>query len=284
MWNCKKRPYGSGCDEGSVAAVKDDWSRIVRTAGIVALLSAGGCAASGAGSGAPWTILCLELRDPAAAQQVEQIAETLRRTPGIRAGRVFVMNDPGGGARLYYGRYYRRTDPKTGRRSIPAKMRDDLSLLRQLGDEAGRRYFGLAMPVRVPVPDVGNPEWVLATLPAKYSLQVAVFEATDYFTDYKKAGAEYCKWLRERGYQAYYHHGSASSMVTVGSFGLEAVIQRPGGHTYYSNEVLALQRDEILKYNLVNGAILRVRNDDGVMVAVPSMLVEIPHPTDAGVR
>ena len=46
------------------------------------------------------------------------------------------------------------------------------------------------LPVRMPTPDVGNPQWDLAHVPAKYSLQVAVFEPTDDFAEFKQAAVE----------------------------------------------------------------------------------------------
>ena len=266
--------------------------QLLRAASSLALAVTWGCAAGGAGQGGslfapkgtPWTIRCLEIHGVSRAQHIEEFAQTLRRTPGIRPQDVFVGDDPDGYSRLYYGRYFCRTNPRTGKRPLPRKMREDLNLIRQLGDGSGRRYFLQAMPVRMPTPDVGDPEWVLANIPATYSLQVAVFEPTDTFWKYKEAAAQYCAALREEGYEAYYHHGSACSMVTVGSFGPEAVITRPDGRTYYSEEVLALQRDGLLKYNLLNGAVYRVRSDTGKKVAVPSRLVKVPHSAKDGPR
>jgi len=124
----------------------------------------------------------------------------------------------------------------------------------------------------------------LSTVQAKYSLQVAVFEPTGEFANYKQAAADHCAALRERGYEAYYHHGQASSVVTVGTFGPNAVKNVSNGRvwrTVYSNEVTALQRDELLKYNLLNGHIYRVRDKDGTMVPMTSRLVEIPHEGEA---
>jgi hypothetical protein len=164
-------------------------------------------------------------------------------------------------------------------------MRKDIDLVRQLGDQSGERFFLRAMPVRMPMPDVGNPDWVLKNVPATYSLQVAVFEPNDDFWEHKEAAAKYCALLREKGYEAYYHHGTSGSVVTVGAFGPDAVTTRQVGrkwHTYYSPEVLALQRDERLKYNLLNGAVYRVRDDTGAMVPVPSRLVEIPRGVKGG--
>ncbi len=253
----------------------------------VILLTVSGCATAGTGGGslfgskgAPWTIRCVELQGPHRLQQIEQVAETLRQTPGIRPEDVFSHDESDGFARLYYGRYRRRTDPKSGKRPMPPEMREDIDLLRQLGDPSGERFFIRAMPVRMPMLDVGDPDWALANVPATYSLQVAVFEPNDEFWEYKEAAAKYCTLLREKGYEAYYHHGDAASVVTVGAFGPDAVISKLVGRrwqTYYSSEVLALQRNELLKYNRLNGAVYRVRDDTGAMVPVPSRLVKIPH-------
>ena len=219
-----------------------------------------------------------------------------------------VGDEADGFARLYYGTYYRRTDPKTGKRPIPPQMRKDLDFLKQLVDQAGHPYFLGALPVRMPTPDVGNPEWALARAQGVYTLQVAVFEPVDDFFEYKQAAAEFCAWLRKKGYEAYYYHGRAGSVVTVGSFGHDAVVTGAGGapqqssyamgkvlgskavvtetdgSTNYSAEVLALQRDELLKYNLVNGAIYKIRNNQGVLVPVPSRLVRIPQDSGAEPR
>jgi len=207
---------------------------------------------------------------------IEQFAETLRRTPGVRSDEVFVRDEPDGFARLYYGTHYRRTDPKTRKLTTPPKLREDMDFIRQLGGTAGERYFLRAMIVRMPTPNVGNPEWDLSGATGKYSLQVAAFEPTDNFGEYKQAAAEYCKLLRDKGYEAYYYHAQASSVVTVGVFGPDAVVTDPAGRTYYNEQVRGLQRDDLLKYNLLNGRIYKARDDQGQSVPVSSRLVEIP--------
>jgi hypothetical protein len=226
--------------------------------------------------GTPWTILCLELSGPDRAARIEQFAQTLRNTPGIRSGEVFVGEESTGVARLYYGKYWRQTDRKTGKRTTPQALAQDIEVIKQLGDESGRRYFLQALIVRYPTPHAGNPEWDLAKVDAHYSLQVAVFEPTNDFLEYKQAAGDYCAWLRKKGYEAYYHHSDAASVVTVGRFGAGAVIRLPNGLTSYSAEVVALQGDELLKYNLLNGGIYYVRHDKGGRTAVPSRLVEVP--------
>jgi hypothetical protein len=207
---------------------------------------------------------------------MDEIAETLKRTPGIRPEDIVVSNDPDEVARLYYGVYYRRTNQKTGKRSIPRKLRKDLKLIKQLGTPSGKYFFLMARTVRLPMPDAGNPAWALEKVNAAYSLQVAVFEPTEDFWNVKEAAAEYCKLLREKGYEAYYHHGSGGSVVTVGAFGEGAVRRDARGFTSYSPEVLALQQEELLRYNLLNGSIYRVTTDKGKKVRVKSRLVGIP--------
>ncbi|MFQ5462286.1 MAG: hypothetical protein ACE5E5_06625 [Phycisphaerae bacterium] len=243
--------------------------------------NAAGFLIAGSGSlfgpkGQPWTILCLELRGPERQARMEQIAATLRRSRGIRAEAVVVTDDPDDVSRLYYGVYYRRIDPETGNRTSSRRLQDDMKLIKSLGTPAGVRYFRLARTVRVPTPDVGNPQWRLAGIEAAYSLQVAVFEPTDDFWDFKQAAVDYCAMLRKRGYEAYYHHGEGASMVTVGRFGPEAVIIPARGIPYQSAEVTALQRDETLRYNRLNGKIYRAPSEDGTLVRVKSRLVEVP--------
>jgi hypothetical protein len=189
---------------------------------------------------------------------------------------VFLRNEEDGLARLYYGTYYRKTDPRTGKRGIPPELARDMEFIRQLGGPSGQPFFLYARTVRLPQPDVGNPEWAISAADGVYSLQVAVFEPTDDFWEYKQAAADYVEWLRGQGHEAYYHHSEACSTVTVGSLGPDAVITGADGRTYYSPEVLALQRNELFKYNVVNGGIFKVKGERGEKVAVPSRLVRIP--------
>lgn len=218
----------------------------------------------------------MELEGPERAARITQFAETLRRTPGIRAGDVFTRDESDGFVRLYYGTYYRKMDTQTRKRTLPAQLQSDVELVKQLGDDSGRRYFVRAMMVPMPQAEAGNPSWNLAAQRAAYSLQVAVFEPSNDFWECKQAAGEYCAYLRKKGYEAYYHHSSASSAVTVGLFGPDAVIGQPQGLPRYSAAVLALQDDELLKYNRLNGAIYYTRDEKANRVAMPSRLVEIP--------
>ena len=228
--------------------------------------------------GSPWTILCLEMRGPYGMENVERIAETLRNTPGIKATDVFYIDEADEMVRLYHGLYYRKTDRKTGRRSIPKNQKKDINTIKHLGTGSTDYYFLQARIVRLPTKDVGNPEWNLANIDGAYTLQVAVFEPTEEYWEFKAAAADYCDILRERGFEAYYFHTEGSSCVTVGIFQEDAVVPRPVGLPTYSSEVLALQQShDLLKYNRVNGAIYRAKTDTGVKVRVPSRLVHMPN-------
>lgn len=238
-----------------------------------------GCAAAGS-SGSTWTILCAEMKGQNQDEIAERIAASLKATPGVRADDVYLMEGSDGATRLYYGTYRRPLDSKTGKRPIPPDMRRDLDLLKELGTDDGRRPFLQSIPVRTPQPDVGNPEWDLRRVTAVYTLQVAAFEPTDKFAAFKKAAADYCALLREDGYEAYYHHTDSSSIVTVGLFGEDAFEIRSDGRSYYSIEVRKLQRDEKLKYNLLNGHIYKVKNDEGDFISMPSSLVLVPKELD----
>lgn len=213
-------------------------------------------------------------------QLAESVSDTLKRTPGIRPDDVFVVDGSDGVSRLCYGHYRRPMDPKTSQHVTPMALRRDMDLLRELGTPDGRRLFMRAMIARTPQPDVGNPDWDLRRADAVYSLQVGAFEPTEDFWEFKKVAAEYCALLRAEGYEAYYHHASSGSVVTVGLFGEDAIQIRGDGRSYYSDKVLKLQRDEALKYNLVNGRIFKVKGENGEFIKMPSRLVQIPVLTD----
>ncbi len=258
---------------------------VAGSAGIVGCQSPGNAGSLGKHSsgglfgpkGAPWSILCLEITGEYHRAQIEQVADMLRQTKGIRARDVVIQEDSDYTARLYYGKYYRKTEAGTGRRSTPKQMTADLSFLRSLADAQGKYFFLRARKVRYPTPHAGRTEWDLSEAIGVYTLQVGVFEPTDDFVEFKQAAAEFCKLLRDRGYEAYYHHTEAGSTVSVGSFGEDAVIAQPRGLPRYSQEVLTLQRsDDLLKYNRLNGAVYNAKSDRGKKIPVASRLVRIP--------
>ena len=245
---------------------------IAIVAGLLLVVSTG-CQTTAKGT--PWTIMCTELNGPHAEQLVSDMADSLRRTPGIRPDEVHYLRGTDGSVCLYYGTYHRRANPETGKRTMPRQLVRDLELIKSLGSGDRQYFFRQAMIMRQPFPNVGNPAWDLADAVGRYTLQVAVFEPTDDVPNYKQAAAEYCAELRRQGLPAYYHHGSACSMVTVGLFGEHAILRR-GGQPTYSAEVLALQRNPLCQYNLLNGSPYRPIVGGQALAPVPSQLVLLP--------
>ena len=258
------------------------------------LCGAAGCTQAGSSGGwfgpqgEPWTILCLELQGAGCQATARQIVEVLRGTDGIDAGKVR-LEVQGDQARIYYGTYYRRTDPATRQRSIPKQMRADLRLLKELTDGQGARYFLYARKVPAPSPDVGDPQWDLRQAKDVYTLQVAVYFNDDQLHNRKLAAVEKVRQLRAKGLEAYYYHGQVRSIVTVGIFGEDAVLDELGRVRYvkiggqrqqvvhrYSDEVRALQQRPECRYNLTNDGIWYNLDSNGVRVPVRSMLVRIP--------
>jgi len=221
--------------------------------------------------GEPWTILCVEIRGPGRVAESESLAADVRRISGVRSQDVRVLHGRHS-SQVLYGTYYRRIDPDTGRRFIPEELRTDLRTV-QLGGFLG------AEAVASPETDVGNPAWRLENARGSYTLLVATFENTASFYDRKAAASEYTQELRRRGYEAYYHHGSVASEVTVGTFGPDAMLEQqtqrvqqdPGSGfsryavertlmASYSAEVRRLQAKENFAYLLRNLKRVKVRN------------------------
>lgn len=274
--------------------------------GLMSLALTGACAAPDGGAGVagrsglgraragakglPWTILCLELQGEHRDRVIDDVAAVLRDTPGIRADAVLVRHDSDGYTRLYYGTYRRRIDRETGKPSLPPRVRADLASIRSLGTPmaggtTGQYFFRRAYATPLPPPDVGNPDWALIRADGVYTLQIAAFVSTDDFTEFKRAAAEYCTRLRDLGHEAYYHHSQSVSIVTVGAFGADAIYNTEVLSAdrrakievaHYSANVLALQKNELFKYNTVNGRYLRERRNGRLGDPPSSQLVLIP--------
>ncbi|MCH8878553.1 MAG: hypothetical protein IID34_01565, partial [Planctomycetes bacterium] len=203
--------------------------------------------------GEPWTIECLILRDPDRRASAETIADVLRRTAGIRSDDVRVGHQ-GDVSTVWYSTYYRRIDRRAGTREIPDALRQDLTMIKELVDDHGRRLLVGARMVPSPLPVEERPEWDLRNADGRYTLQVAAFFTAPEVSNHKMAAVQYVEQLRKEGYEAYYHLGEAKSVVTIGAFGSEALVNR-GGHLGYSERVRALQREGHFAYNLTNGRI-----------------------------
>jgi len=260
---------------------------MIRWLGLAVVLLSAGCAQQ-----ERWTILCLELEGPGSYTNARNLAEGLKATPGVDPAKVSVHEGQNSAA-IYYGTYLRDIDPQTGDRSIPRELRDDLTLIKQLADEEQRHYFLGAHMVPTPEPNVGRPEWDLRQAPGRYTLQVAVYFNTDFLQDRKLAAVEKTRQLRARGLEAYYYHGPTCSIVTVGAFGEDALLDETGKVRYvtvggqrrqvahhYGTRVVELQQDPDCAYNRTNDDIwYNIDQKTGQRYAVRSMLVPIPGPS-----
>ena len=226
-------------------------------------ISTGACEREGGGGdwgarwfkprGESWTIECLILRDPDRRTSAEAIGDVLRQTQGIRSDDVRVGHQ-GDVSTVWYSTYYRRIDRRAGTREIPDALRQDLTMIKELVDDHGRRLLVGARMVPSPLPVEERPEWDLRNADGRYTLQVAAFFTAPEVSNHKMAAVQYVEQLRKEGYEAYYHLGEAKSVVTIGAFGSEALVNR-GGHLGYSERVRALQREGHFAYNLTNGRI-----------------------------
>ncbi len=231
-------------------------------------------------TGEPWTIEVIRLDDAGHRRSAEDVSRSLKQTPGMRAEDVYIVEKDDFSS-VYYGHYYRKIDRTTGDRHIPDALRNDLKLIKDLGIAGSSPLFLHARMTPEVQPDVGRPEWNLRNANGVYTLQVAVFFPTEDVTQYKELAVAYVKQLREKGYDAYYYHADAKSIVTVGIFGQEAAY-RTGGKVDYSPAVRSLQRKEHFAYNLNNGRRWFARSGEK-RAPVRSLLVKIPNrKTDGG--
>ena len=146
----------------------------------------------------------------------------------------------------------------------------------------GAAVFAGAILIPVLGKHVGPPEWDLAGAPGKHSLLVAAFYDVpeEKYVGRKKFAVQYCRRLRENGYEAYYHHGLGSSTVTIGAFPSSSVQQDPSGKKRITDpKILELAKE--FPHLAVNGnAVARkvydARTRTYRSVTRPTYLVRVP--------
>ena len=202
-----------------------------------------GCQTTGAGNMTPtfgaappaadedtWAIRCLTIQGSNRFQLADSYAKALKQVKQLKADLVQVFHEAEETG-VFYGRYQRRYDPRSGKEYYSPDPRRDLDFVRQLSMElaepgAGKRIvwpFQLATLSTLPSGRGSHPEWLLDRAKGYYSLQIAVFYNTGEMRQRKFAAEEYCKLLREQGQEAYYYHGAVNSIVCVGAFPKEAI-------------------------------------------------------------
>ncbi len=200
-----------------------------------------------------------------------------------------------------------------GWKELSVVMRGDFSMLywgqfssmdsanRQLAKAKAYRnqknvaIFSTAAVTVLPGSDTEQAEWDLSKCPGKYSLLVADFQDVpqEGYVERLEDAVAYCRELRAKGYEAYYHHGPSTSSVTIGSFGPESIQEpdpRQGARSFdaptisqavvVGPELLALQKQ--FPHRLWNLREIKdtLRDSQGHVVSqtVPSSLpIAVPH-------
>ncbi|MBL8879975.1 MAG: hypothetical protein JNG88_12720 [Phycisphaerales bacterium] len=171
----------------------------------------------------PWAVRCITLRGADRFRYAKRYEELLKQVKELDPALVQVLHDESAST-VYYGRYKRNWNPSTGKATYQPDHQRDLHMIQTLAfSDSSVWPFKLASMEALPVGGAEKPEWDLRGAKGVWSLQVAVFYNSEQMNSRKHAALEYCKLLREQGYEAYYHHGIANSSVTIGAFPREAL-------------------------------------------------------------
>jgi hypothetical protein len=230
-----------------------------------------------------WTILARECFGSQRRNDAKKIAEALKKTPGIKPERVYVVHNKND-SRVFYGSYWRPPNEQTGRFEIPPDLRQDLALIKDF-TTSGERFFFDARISPTPTPDVGNAAWEFSRNRGHYSLRVALFYNEPGFLNRKEAATNYCSELREKGYDAYYRHTEIVSEVFVGSFGKDALVKgrRLGVVVHLpSKEVQELMKKEHFQVELRNMQVYSTKMGQRRMVELARLFSVDEDPTDFG--
>ncbi len=124
----------------------------------------------------------------------------------------------------------------------------------------------------------GPPEWDVHKASGPFTLQIARFFNTPSFDQRKEAAVEYVRQLRQEGFEAYYWHQDARSLVFVGNF--PSAPERFGPHEQKAAAQLEADRlaarKEEFQYMTFNGYPRRTRTATGQWVRDAPLLVEVP--------
>lgn len=183
----------------------------------------GAPARSGVDEGTRYTILLSTYTGPNHAANAKQVKEFLAadRNAFAKKGDLLVVHKEAG-SDLYWNRTY----------SDAEKAKDDMMKARgyRFPDERQPAFPGAITVPMLPA-EYGPPEWNLktaATWEYEYTVLVGEYEDSpkDFYVGRRiKDCVEHVRELRRLGFKAYYYHGPAKSLVTVGLF-YEAAAQQ----------------------------------------------------------
>ena len=160
----------------------------------------------------PYTILLTVLGDPERhVQDAELYRKAFTEKLGWKGLRVI---HKGGHSELYWGQY------RSAKRA-----QKNLRTAHAYRTPGGIALFARAMVIPTPGKDIGPKLWNLRHANGDYSLLVAIFkdQPEQNYVGRRRFAVEYCRRLREHGYEGYFYHGRVSSHVTIGAFGPKSV-------------------------------------------------------------
>ena len=157
------------------------------------------------------TILLTVMEGPSHAEQAKYYKEQTEKDTKWKDLYIVSKADH---SELYWGKY-----------ATQEEAAKSLKRAKAYRTQANINVYAQALVVPLAVQDVGPPEWNLHNASGQYTVVVAVFydvpEANYYGR--KDNAVAYCTQLRQQGEQAYFHHGYAQSVVTVGALPESAV-------------------------------------------------------------
>jgi len=159
-----------------------------------------------------YTILLLTLTGPDHVQLADFHLRRAKQFTGWSG--LYVVNQDDH-SELFWGRY-----------PTPAAAGKNLQIAKRYVAPATQQHiYRMATIVPLPGEDIGPPEWNLKNAEGEYSYQIAVFYdiPEKQYIGRQKFAVDYCRRLREKGYEAYYCHGPHNSLVTIGTFPRTAI-------------------------------------------------------------
>ena len=198
--------------------MKRQW--LIWTAAVlVGCLAHGGCGDGGltwrpfgSAGGDEFTIHLYRYEGADHAERVVKGKDAAEKLAGWKG--VFIVHEDNIST-LYWGRYASRN-----------AARDDLRRAKRWRTPDNNRPFQLQSYIAAyPGDEPGKAEWNLRKARGAYTVLVEVYfnDKMTKIRDRKRIAAQRCEELRDKGEQAYYYHGPANSLVTIGLFDESAI-------------------------------------------------------------
>ena len=174
---------------------------------------------------AMFTIYCRSFTSPDRVPESKRMRDGLIQTTGIKD---FYLITSATEVSLYCGYYSAVAEDSTTNSDQREARRAhaDVKIIKEVRDSDNNKPLALAM--LVPIAQIGHegpPAWDLLNTPKEtcWTILIAVYRDNP---ERMKAAVDAVTQLRSDGIEAYYMHGSMSSIVSIGSWPKEAVDQQ----------------------------------------------------------